>query len=109
MIEIEIDQLKNSPLIHGGANYLLSRAQVREFGVAVHDVSKRHGGQQYIHAYNRFIPMKFDKALIYMAILEPTQYDLDNPVCVMLASYHMWDPASANDALEGIFISPSDN
>ena len=52
-------------ILHEGANYLISTAQDRRFGVAIHDVAKRHGGKQYIHADNWVIPMNFEKALTY--------------------------------------------
>ena len=72
-----IAQLNKTILIHGGANSLLSIEQSHEFGLDVHDVDKSHGRKQYIHVGKRFIPMIFDKALMYVPIWEATQWDLE--------------------------------
>ena len=58
----------------GGLNYLLSTAQACEFEVYLHDVTKCHGGKNYIHDGEWIIPMKFDKDLICVPIREPTNW-----------------------------------
>ena len=37
-----ISHLKETPLLNGGSNYLLSTSQSHEFGVAIHDIDKPH-------------------------------------------------------------------
>ena len=39
--------------------------------MALIDVANNHHVKQYIHAEERVIPMKFDKSLMYVTILEP--------------------------------------
>ena len=63
-----IDQLNEKQLLHGGSNSLISISQDCELVVAVHDVDNHHGRKQYIHADNRVVSMKFDKALMYSPI-----------------------------------------
>ena len=69
-----ITHLNYTPVLHGGSNFLLSTAQAREFGAAVHEMEKFHGGKQYINPDNRVNRINFDKALVYVPIHEPTQW-----------------------------------
>ena len=69
--------------------------------MAVRDISNLNGGKQYIHDGDRFVPTKFVKALIYLPILEPTQWELNNIIHIMLTSDHPWDPTSIDNELEG--------
>ena len=96
---IIIFHISDTTKLHRGANYLFLTSHTRDVGIAIQDVAKHHGGKQYIHDYNRAIPMKFDKALMYVMIQETTQWDLNNLDPVILTSYHPWDPDYINDAL----------
>ena len=58
-----------------------------------------HGGKQYTHADNWVIPMNFDKALMYVTIWEPTQWELDSLDHVTLTSDQPWYPDLINDTL----------
>ena len=78
---------------------MISTAYVREMDVSVYDADTRHSGKEYIHADNRVILMKFDKAMLYEPIWEPTQWELENLYHVMLNSVHLWESASINVAL----------
>ena len=66
-----ISQLNETPLLEVVSNPLISTAQVRNFGVAVHDVAKHHGGKQYIHADKWFITMKFENPLCMCLLGNP--------------------------------------
>ena len=78
---------------------MLSTAQAREFNVAVHDVAKRHGGKQMIHASNRIIPLRFENALLYTPVREPTEWELENLPRVVLTSDEPWNPAVLDDPI----------
>ena len=69
--------------------------------MGLHAISNSRGGKQYIHDGYRFVPTKFVKALIYLPILEPTQWELNNIIQIMLTSDHPWDPTSIDNELEG--------
>ena len=94
-----IAQLNDTELLHGGENFLISTEQDREFGVAIQNVDKSHGGKQYIHYDNQVFTMKFDKDLVYVPIQESTQWELENFDRVMFTSDHLLDSAFINDAL----------
>ena len=94
-----IDHLNNTPLLHGGAHSLILIEQARQSSAAVHDVAHFHGGKQYTHADNWVIPMNFDKALMYVTIWEPTQWELDSLDHVTLTSDQPWYPDLINDTL----------
>ena len=68
-----------------------------------------HVVKQYIHVDNQAITTNFDKALTYVPIQEPTQWNLDKLNRIMLNSDHPWEPDSINYELEGSVISPNDN
>ena len=54
---------KETLLIHGGANYLISTSQAPYFGMDVLNVGKFYSGKQYIHGGYWTISMNFYKAL----------------------------------------------
>ena len=66
-----IYHIKNTPLLHGGANSLISTVQAREFGIVVHDVDKSCTGKVYIYTDNRSILTNFDKALCICLFSNP--------------------------------------
>ena len=75
--------------------------------MAVRDIYNLNGGKQYIHDGDRFLPTNFVKALIYLPILEPTQWELNNIIHIMLTSDHPWDPTSINNELEDKVLFPN--
>ena len=50
----------------------MSTSKAREFSLAINDVSKCHIIKHYNHAVYRFIPMTFDKDLVFVLIWYPT-------------------------------------
>ena len=72
-------------------------------------MAKPRGDKHQIHAENQAITMKFDKTLMYVNIMGPIKWDLDNLYQIFITSYHPWDPAYTNDLLEVSVILPSDN
>ena len=46
---IIISHLNETPLIHGGSNYLSYTEKELWFGVAVQDFDKHNDGEQYFH------------------------------------------------------------
>ena len=81
-----ISNLNETPLLHGGSNSLLSTPKDLGFGVDANDVAKHHGVNKYIHYGYWVIPTNFDKALMFVTIWEPTQWDIDNLTCIILTS-----------------------
>ena len=59
-----IDHLKDTPLLGGGDNYLLSTSQVHYSFITVNDAANHHSGKKYIHYGNQIILMNYDKVLI---------------------------------------------
>ena len=55
------DKLNQTPIIHGYYNYLIFTEQVHEFGVAVQNIHKCHGGRNYVHTEDWPIPTNHNK------------------------------------------------
>ena len=65
------DQMKETLLLDGGENFLLSTAQDHELIMTENDVAKHHSGKKYIHDVYQIILIKSGKALIYVPFREP--------------------------------------
>ena len=62
-----IDNMNNNSLLCGGANYLISTAQDREF-LCMYMILPLILVNVFIHYGQQTIPMKFDKELMYFTI-----------------------------------------
>ena len=80
------------------ANTLLSVMQMRNAGVTVHDVAKRHGGLQSIVVDDYILPLNVEEAMLTLKIRRPTETELETCEIVDLTddSYE-WDPKAIND------------
>jgi hypothetical protein len=67
-------------------NSLLSTVQLREHGVEVMDIPKRHGGQPYIMADGYVIPLQLEIGLMKINIRLPTEQELHTCTEIELTS-----------------------
>ena len=63
-----IGYLNNTPLLRGGDKFLISTAHLCEFYIAVHNISDKHGGRQFIHDGDWVIQLMLTKYLMYVSI-----------------------------------------
>ena len=80
-------------LVPGQRTSLLSTMQLRENGVQVNDVAKRHGGRQNIVAKGNTIPIHFHRGLLELPLRVPTEQELSTCRRIILSSDEPWEPS----------------
>ena len=81
---------------HG--NTLLSTIQLREHGVEISDVPRRHGGDPYIMADGYVIPLELHEGILQFKIRHPTDHELATCYEVVLTSDQPWEPHALTDS-----------
>ena len=77
------------------AHSLLSEYQMRDFGVTVNSVAKKHGGQQNLIMGDTKVPCGVNNCLIYFKCRAPTESELEELVPVILTQGEVpWNPRS---------------
>ena len=72
---------------------LLSEYQLRDFGVKVNSVARKHGGEQNVIANDQEIPCGVKNCLIYFKCRLPTDEELEKLVPIQLTQGEMpWNP-----------------
>ena len=84
-------------LMESNKNSLLSTFQVREFGHKVHDVARRHGGDQCLEADGTKLPFSVVKGLFTMRVRLPTEAEKLDCVRIPLTSDQPWEPEIFSD------------
>jgi hypothetical protein len=76
-----------------------SSSQMRDFGLDVNDVSRRHHGglQRIVTPEGHVIPLKIRNGLAYMDMRPPTDEELARTPQVMFTADIPWDPAKVDD------------
>ena len=84
-------------LMENNRNSLLSTFQVREFGHKVHDVARRHGGDQCLEVDGIKIPFSVVKGIFTMRVRVPTAAEKLECVRIPLTSDQPWKPETFSD------------
>jgi hypothetical protein len=84
-----------------GANSLLSCTQLRENGVEVNDIAKKHGGKSNIVLDGTIIPLYLEQGIMIMKIRKPSQKELTECEMLDLTSDLEWRPSDVYDNEEG--------
>ena len=85
------------------ANSLLSTAQDCAFDITTYDISNWYSGNQYIQPGHQVISIKVDSAwtdmaLMYVHILEYTQWEINNITHIVITLDYPWNTDFTNDA-----------
>ena len=73
---------------------ILSALQLREHGVRVHDVARRHGGDQCIQVDSYTLPLEMNNGLLTVPLRVPTEEELLMCPVVPISSEDPWDPSN---------------
>ena len=91
--ETIIAEVHEAPFLEDGGTTLLSTFQMREHGVWVDNVAKRHGGNQEICVEDYHIPLEIRNGLLGFQCRKPTSWELENLFHVSLTSEEVWSPS----------------
>ena len=83
---------------YGKGNTIHSSAQMRDFGIEVHDAPRRHGGQQRLITPDGYhIPLSYRDGLPILAMRPPTDDELSSLPHLLLTSDVPWIPSCLDD------------
>ena len=97
IVEIEGEkvllQVNEAVMNPSSAHSLLSEYQMRDYGVIVNSIAKKHGGQQNLIMGDNKIPCGVNNCLIYFKCRAPTESELEElkPVILTQGETH-WNP-----------------
>ena len=70
---------------------------MRDHGVFIDDVPKKHGGQSYMEVEGTVIPLYMHEGMICMNIRRPTEKEMEECEIIDITSIMPWNPHTLND------------
>ena len=84
-------------LLGKDANILFSVAQMRDHGVYIDDVLKKHGGQSYMQVEGTVIPLFMCEGMICMNIRKPPEKEMEECELIDITTIMPWNPHILSD------------
>jgi hypothetical protein len=95
--ETVILKVNEATISEEDASTLFSITQMREYGVEVDDIAKKHGGLSYIKKDGYIIPIQMVDSLMAIKLRKPTKDEMNNCKKIELTSKQIWNPSIHNE------------